>query len=452
MPEPQTPAPLHRLTLDVCVARSPELDAHAVLQAIRALEAGDREAAMHGYRDALAIRFVHPDSWSNLAALAIALDDVAGARRHAARALELARDHADALVNLGVACWHAGLRREGAQAMAQALSQAPMREAAALNYSLMLQATGQLERAHAVIDEAAHRAPDSLRVREAAASIARLWGRHDRTRLHALAAIRALQPGLRPSPMAGPESDDPSPAQGDDAMHAAMTDTCNRLERGQLAYTLIGGLVLGIVRQGRPFTGDKDIDIALDDALDRDAVAAVFVDGFTPVRVAAAHARDARRWCMGYVHDATGIGVDLFFAIRRGREVRQGLGWPDDLMYDYPAWETGRLRWVDRDWPVPAPLEDYLASNYGADWRSPWREVGDGRRFDKRWFDTQVSCPGLVEESIPRAINLVLLRLLSALRQGQWEKALALCDQVLVHGPIIEVEAVRDHLLAAGIR
>ena len=199
-------------------------------------------------------------------------------------------------------------------------------------------------------------------------------------------------------------------------------------------------------------SGDKDIDIALDEGVDRDAVAAAFATGFTPVRVPAAHAGDARRWCMGYTHEASGIGIDLFFMPRGDTTIRQGLGWPDQLFYDYPAFVPGTLAWRGRDWPVPAPLETYLASNYGDDWRSPRREVGDGRSFDKRWFDTQVSCPGLVAESLPRAVSLVLLRLLATLRLARWEKALALCDQVLARESIDEVEAMRRYLLAAGIR
>ena len=160
---------------------------------------------------------------------------------------------------------------------------------------------------------------------------------------------------------------------------------------------------------------------------------------------------DARRWCMGFTDDATGIGIDLFFVEPSpDGGLRQNVGWPDQLVYDYPPYEIGTLSWRGRDWPVPAPLPPYLASNYGEDWQEPRRRIGE-RSFDKRWFDTQVSCPGLVAESVPRAVNLVLLRLLAALRQGRWEKSLALCDQVLVHGPISEVDALRDRLLEAGI-
>ena len=139
------------LQLEVRVSNSPELAAHGVLRAIRAAESGHRQGAMDGYRDALAIRYVHPQSWSNLAALALGVDDPQAARQHAMRALQLDARHADAWVNLGVASWHSGQRREGAQAIHQALQHAPGSVPAALNYALMLRVVDRLAEAHDVL-------------------------------------------------------------------------------------------------------------------------------------------------------------------------------------------------------------------------------------------------------------------------------------------------------------
>jgi adenylate cyclase len=84
-----TGAAVASLQLEVRVLKSPELNAHGVLQAIRAAESGDTAAACGLSRRAVATRFLHPDSWSNLAALAIALQDPAAARQHAMHALQL---------------------------------------------------------------------------------------------------------------------------------------------------------------------------------------------------------------------------------------------------------------------------------------------------------------------------------------------------------------------------
>lgn len=439
------------LQFDVRVVPPTEPAAQHAMEGARRLDAGDRAGAQQLYREAAAMPVAQGSGWVNLAALGLALGDAQGARAHAMRALQLDRGNADAWVNLGAASWNMAMRREGAQSTHRALELAPGMEAAALNLKRMFLAAGQAERARAMLAKALARNPRSARLHESMADVCRMFGDARATRAHALAALSALLPSLAPRPSSVAPADARADGEERDRLHAALSDACGCLQQAGIAHLLIGGLVLGIAREGEPFAGDKDIDIALEDSVDRDAVAAAFANGFAPVRVPAAHADEARRWCMGYVHDATGIGIDLFFMQRGAAAIRQGLGWPDQLFYDYPPFVAGALAWHGRDWPAPAPLEAYLASNYGEDWRSPRRDAGDGRSFDKRWFDTQVSCPGLAPESMPRAVSLALLRLLATLRQEGWEKALALCDQVLAREALAEVDALRRRLLAAGI-
>ncbi len=439
------------LRFDVRVVPPTEPAAERARNGTVLLIGGDRAGAEKLYREAAAMPVAQGSGWTNLAALGVALGDSQGARAHAMRALRLDRANADAWVNLGAASWNVEMRRDAAQSTHRALELSPGMEAAAWNLKLMFQATGQLERARAMLAKALTRNPRSARLHESMADVCRLLGDMQATRTHALAALPALLPSLAPRPSSGVRVDERDAGADRDRLHAALSDTCARLQQAGIAHLLIGGVVLGIAREGEPFAGDKDIDIALDDSVDRDALAAALATGFTPVRVPATHADDARRWCMGYTHEATGIGIDLFFMQQGEAAIRQGLGWPDQLFYDYPPFAAGTLAWRGRDWPVPAPLEAYLASNYGEDWGSPRREVADGRSFDKRWFDTQISCPGLAPESQSRAVNLVLLRLLATLRLGRWEKALALCDQLLAREALAEVEAVRQRLLTAGV-
>ena len=169
------------LQLEVRVPHSPELMAHPILQGIRKAEAGDAAGAMSAYSAARAVPLSWPESWIALAALAIAVEDPAGASAHATHALQLRRDDADAWVNLGVAHWHAGRRREGAQAMHQAAMLAPGMEAAALNYSMMLRAVDQLPRARAVLERAVLANPDGWRLHLALAEACRLLEAHPAT-------------------------------------------------------------------------------------------------------------------------------------------------------------------------------------------------------------------------------------------------------------------------------
>jgi Flp pilus assembly protein TadD len=435
------------LRFDVRVMPPSEPAAQRALEASQLLAAGDRAGAERLYAEALALPVVQASGLVNLAAIALGLGDWATARAHATRALQMDRANADAWVNLGAASWHAGLRRDAAQATHRATELSSGMEAAALNLNLMLQSVGQPERSRDTLARAVSRNPGSIRLQQALAEVCRLLGDVDATRKHALAALGAMLPSLAPAPMAedGPEPEDDA-AQA--KLLATMTDACDRLLAAGIGHHLVGGVVVGIVRQGRPFAGDKDIDIGVDFEADRDAIAAAFADGYTRMRTP--HDAEGQRWCMGFVHDATGIGVDLFFKQPVDGMLRINLGWPDGLMFDLPAYRVEPFRWQDRDWPMPAPLDDYLVADYGDDWRSSTREAA-GHVFDKRWLDSQISSPSLVAASLPQAINLALLRLLTALRAGRWPKALALCDQLLARGAIVEVRAIQARLLAAGI-
>lgn len=440
------------MLLDVRVAKSPEVLGQQTVDATRLLQSGDRAGAQKIYEEVLAAKPQHPTTWSNLAALAVGLGDAVAARSHALRAFAIDPHHVDAGVNYGVASWHANKRRDAERAFKHALVVSPGLETPALNLVQMWHGIGRYDLASGMLDAALVHNPGASRLQQARAENARLLGQVEPARRHALAALDALLPELTPSLEAVvPAPMDAASLEAQrEAMRSTMATTCDRLASAGIAHILVGGAVLGITREGEPFYGDKDIDLALPWDVDRDQLATLFADGFTLMRVP--QGPDARHWCMGWTDDATGIGVDLFFDhVSPDGGARQSPGWPDNLLYDYPVRGGATLHWRGRDWSVPSPLPEYLVANYGDDWRQATRQVGE-RSFDKRWFDTQISCPGLVAESIPAAINLVLLRLLGALRQKQWQKSLALCDQILAREAIKQVEALRGHLLASGIR
>ncbi|MEG3049339.1 MAG: tetratricopeptide repeat protein [Thermomonas sp.] len=437
-----------KLQLDVRVSKSPELAAHGLLYAIRASESGDRAAALLGYRQAAAARFVHPDSWSNLAALAIAVDDSAGARQHATRALRLDSRHVDAWINLGVASWHAGQHREGAQATHQALQYAPGLQTAALNYALMLRAVDQLAQAHDVLAKASSLNPGQWRLHLALAEVARLLERPDEARRHVLATVEAMPiPG--PGPVASPATPVPADPKGSETVATVLMATADALDRASLPFHLIGGTLLALHRDGTLFPHDKDVDLGMSSDIDRDAVEAALADGFKPVvRHGSRQAADSRDWVMGFIHRETGLGADLMFVHPVGDNVRFQLGWPDHLACEMPAYGLETMRWRDREWSIPSPPENYLTALYGPDWNG---EV-HGRGFDRRYFDTQVSNPSRTPDSLPRAVTLALLRLVEALRSGNVAKADALAIQVLAREDLAEVRRLRVRLAASGDR
>lgn len=441
---------MSQLQWEVRVLRSPEPAAQAVVAATRQLEAGDRAGAERGYAEAQGQPLLHPASWSNLAALGIGLGDAAGARGHAGQALQMDRALADAWVNYGVASWMLGQRRDAAQAMHRALELAPGLEAAALNQARMLQTVARPQQAQKMLALAVLANPGAWRLQQALAENARLAGDAPVARRHALRALALLRPKLQPAAEAAAT---PSPRNEiDDAMASAKVQQAlfaahDALGAAGVPFHLIGGTLLAIHRDGRPFPHDKDVDLGLSFGCDRDAVAAAFAEGFNPIlREGDPNAQASRAWAMGFIHQDSGIGVDLMFVREQDGIARFELGWPDQLACEMPAYPLQPLHWAGREWQVPAPPRHYLDALYGSDWNGE----AHGRGFDRRWFDTQVSNPSRTPDSLPRAVTLALLRLLNALQAGQWAKARALCIQVLAREPLAEVEAVLARLDGAS--
>lgn len=422
------------MSFEVRISRSPELSARGIELATRALSAGDRASAEHAYRAASDGGLLHPASWSNLAALGIALEDAEGAREHAKRALGLDQAHADAWNNFGVACWHLGQRRDAAKALHQALVLAPGLQAAALNYSLMLRSVNRLVQARDVLNGAARHAPRDWRLQQALAEITRLQGDATAMRKHVLAAIARFP--LVPTSELSTAPDNSLVAVSGNEVEAALMATADALDDASVPFHLVGGTLLAIYRDGQPFPHDKDIDLGIPFECDRDVIIAALADGFEPMQPFDSEpALASRPWVMGFTHVATGIGIDLFFIQRRESCMHNKVGWPDHLASEVPVYDLQTLRWQDRIWQIPSPPEVYLEGMYGPTWRTPMR-----------FFDTQLSSPSCTAEALPRAINLALLRLLQALQQKKWEQALALCVQLSAREQLAEVEKVAAKL------
>ena len=431
------------------VAASPEPSGNRIVEATRLFSAGDRAGAERAYRDIQTPPPRHAATWSNLAALGIALGDIAGAGRHALQAVRLQPSSAEANNNLGVAFWRSGQPQAAEAALRRAIQARPAQDTAWHNLALVLSASGHERAALDLLDKAQAHVPKSWKTALLQAELARTLGEAGQARAHVLRGLSNLLPTLDLAmPATGPATATPS----DDApVRQALFAAVDVLDAaGHRDWYLMGATLLAIHRDGRLFPHDKDVDLAILDASDPGAVRRVF-EGHPEFTVIPNRGGDddARLPVLGLVYTPTGIGVDIFFARTVEGGIRFELGWPDRLAAQLRPHGIERRPWAGRDWGMPSPPERYLEDCYGADWRAQWRQVGD-TGYDMRHSDTQVSNPSRTAESLPRAVTLALLRLARALQAANWPKAHAMCLQLLAREDIAEVVAIRAALDAAG--
>jgi len=156
------------------------------------------------------------------------------------------------------------------------------------------------------------------------------------------------------------------PKQGKLAGKSALSvlkDVREALEGAGVPYFFAAGTVLGIVRDGKPFDHDDDIDVGvMDDDWDREELESAFTRHPRFV-FDVPHPRNRK---IGLVH-RSGAGIDLFRFYREGDRL-----WHDGVFvrwYNTPFTVGerevggGRVR-------VPEPVEQYLAESYGQ-WRVP---------------------------------------------------------------------------------
>ena len=152
------------------------LGAHMAAEGIQQLQAGDRERAQRSYAEA-STQANSWQCWTNLAALALGLEDFEAALANARKAIVIDPGHADAWVNAGVASWRKGARKDGARLMAHALQLAPAHATAAINYSYMLRTVERLREAHEVLAGARSRGARTPGVLRAMAELERILER-----------------------------------------------------------------------------------------------------------------------------------------------------------------------------------------------------------------------------------------------------------------------------------
>ncbi len=401
---------------------------------------GDHDQARRAYAEALR-RASTWQCWSNLSALALGLKDFDAALANARKAIGMAPAQAEAWVNAGVACWHAGARKDGARAMAHAVELAPANATAAIDYAYMLRSVDRVTQAYEVMRAARECGTRTAALLRAMAELERILGRFGDCRQHALEALQLMANEGLPSP-ALPEL----PAQLPHSLEAwrgVLEDCLRRLAPLRCDPCMAGGAVRIYALHGGLPEPRKDIDIVVDSRVGHDALRAAFADGYRPfARQGQIAPSGGAIGVLGLVHEASGIPIDIMLQDRSGGRWRGSFGAPDHLVFDTPAFsivEEARAG-MQVPLPLPQPLDEYLQWIYGDDWALPTQMVA-GTPVPREFIQKGLHSPGIASASRPAALNRALLSLLTALHEGQMRSAAALCHQILA---VEQQDAVRE--------
>lgn len=202
--------------------------------------------------------------------------------------------------------------------------------------------------------------------------------------------------------------------------HQALLALKQVLAKLGIPFFLIAGTLLGIVRQGALLPNDKDMDVALPFATPRTALLdALKVHGFHSPEGQRVRDQQEPTWLFGVLHLPTQISIDLFFAQREGEHIYLGIdAKPTGLRWKLRRFGLTSLRFLETDWQVPDPPEQFLEDFYGPDWRTP------------QHYDCVLRGHALTPDSRPVSLCYGYNRINDLVRRAHWKKALAYCDQL----------------------
>ena len=217
---------------------------------------------------------------------------------------------------------------------------------------------------------------------------------------------------------------------------AVLVDCLSRLRAIAAAPCLAGGAVRMHAIHGGLWEARKDIDIAIDADVPRDALLAAFAEGYRPFALQGQRMPPVGEiGVLGLVHVESGIPVDVLLQRRRGGRWVGSFGPPDHLVFDTPAFaiEDAACDPLEVTVPMPAPVDEYLGGIYGDDWREEHRSLA-GKVIPRQFVQKGLASPGLAEASRDAAMTRALLNLGTVLVPGATLEALDGIDPYYRHG------------------
>jgi hypothetical protein len=322
------------------------------------------------------------------------------------RALEIKPDCAEAHNNLGAALKDLGQLDDAVICLRQALEFNP-------NFAYTHHNLGNVLRFRGEFDQSLDQTREAITIvlKEFRAHSAAFPG----------APFRAY---LRKKPMAVPSA------------HATLDLLRTRLNSAGIPWCLYAGTLLGVFRDGDVLPYDKDLDLALPAIVDRQQLIRRLTEagGFHLHHRYAVHSEPTYRYSISFAHAEHGVFVDLFFLHQEGEShYLAGVDHPvQPILCRIRRFDFRLHPWRDGQWPIPSQPEQVLEDIYGKDWQHP--DPG---------YDTVISNPCRIPQSIPVVLCYGYARLYNCLREHNWQGGRSYCRQLLARHPdplLVEVD------------
>lgn len=158
-----------------------------------------------------------------------------------------------------------------------------------------------------------------------------------------------------------------------------MERCCTALEELNLNYFLTDGTLLGLIREGRFIPHDNDIDVNIIGEAEFKEIHSMFLRklGMTLGR----KTMYRRRIQQLIYYTADRIIFDMVFWKVDGDNIKNyaELGFMREQPYSFYR-KPGEISFCGKTYPVPFPVDEWLAMRFGADWRIP--KVSKGNWMD----------------------------------------------------------------------
>mgnify|MGYP000978789779 CR=1 FL=1 len=386
-------------------------------------ERGCHRQAEARYRGALALAPGFAEAHNNLGNALKRQDRMEEALASFRRALTLNPDFVDAHNNLGNLHRTLGRLEEAEACYRRALALRPDFAEGHNNLGCALLGLGRHEEAIAHYRQALASRPDYVIAHKNLGNVLTEHGQFDPALAHFRQAIELQFERLRAQAANGIpfQPRPPRPPMSVTAGRATLDLLRARLDAAGIPWCLLAGTLLGIYRDGDILPYDKDMDLAIPAAIERRRVLeCLSASGEFEYRQRFRHWSDDT-YSMSFVHLKQGTTVDLFFLHPDGEgHFIAGVDHPaQPMLCRIRRFDFAPHDWRGTRWPIPCNPEQYLEEVYGADWRRP--DPG---------FDTVLSNPNRLPESIPLVLCHGHERLHDCLLEQNWRRALAYCRQL----------------------